>query len=147
MWWHCYLRRGVVYLPTLGIIDKGYYSDIEPVAVVPLSNTEALQKALRDTVARGNPKVSSLGQSQRSPPVVLKYAGVKIWAAFARGTSTWGFGEEKGALQIVGYRDSATGGWEQDPDNIESFPKNSTIDDVIERMIAILQAAAKKQSG
>ena len=142
MWWHCYLRKGIVYLPTVGVVDKGFYREIEPVFIAPLSNIEALRRALREAVARGNPKVPSLGQTQKSPPVVLKYAGVKTWTAFARGTSTWGLGKESEAFQIIGYRDAATGGWEQDPDNIESFPKNSTIDDVIERMITILEAAA-----
>jgi hypothetical protein len=143
MWWHCYLRRGIVYLPTVGVIDKGFYREIEPVAVVPLSNIEALRMALSDTMARGNPKVPSLGQSQKPPPVILKYAGVKTWTAFAHATSTWGFGEQDGAFQIVGYRDSATGGWEQDPDNIVTLPSGSTPEEAVDRIILILQAAAR----
>jgi|SRR5579864_3873520 len=145
--WHCYLRRGAAYLPTVGLIDRGFYWDIEPVAVVPTSNTGALRQALHDTIARGNPPVPSMTREQKRDPLLPKYAGVKTWAAFARDASLWSISEEAGVFQIIGYRDADTGGWEQDPNNIESFPQSSPIDDVIERMIAILQeAVAKKPS-
>jgi hypothetical protein len=86
---HFYLRRGIVYIPTFGKIGKGFYRGVEPVAVVPLSNTDALRWALRETIARGNPSVPDLPGSQWPPPVTLKYAGVKTWSAFERGTSYW----------------------------------------------------------
>jgi hypothetical protein len=142
--WHCYLRRGVVYLPTVALIDNGFYLDIEPVAVVSTSNTEALRRALHDVIARGNPPVPSMTREQRRDPLLPKYAGLKTWATFARDASLWSINEEAGIFQIIGYRDADTGGWEQDKDNIKSFPPNATDDQVIERMIAILQASAQQ---
>ena len=43
---HIYLRNGAVYIPTMGKMDKGFYRGVEPVAVIPVSNTEALRQAL-----------------------------------------------------------------------------------------------------
>lgn len=145
--WHCYLRRGVAYLPTVGLIDKGFYWDIEPVAVVPTSNTGALRQALHDTIARGNPPVPKMTREQKQDPLLPRYAGVKTWAAFARGASLWSINKETGAFRIIGYRDADTGGWEQDPDNVVTLPSGSTTEDVVERMITILQAASKARSG
>jgi hypothetical protein len=36
---HLYLRRGNVYLPTMGKMDEGFYRGVEPVADVSASNT------------------------------------------------------------------------------------------------------------
>jgi hypothetical protein len=54
MLYRVYLRQGVVYVPTGAIRDGGPYTDIEPVAVVPVANNEALRRALLDAIARKN---------------------------------------------------------------------------------------------
>jgi hypothetical protein len=73
----------------------------------------------------------------------LKYAGVKTWSAFARGTAPWSINEKDGAYQIVGYRARPEGYWVEDPDRKIELAPGSTAEDVIERMIAILQDAAR----
>jgi hypothetical protein len=141
MLWRFYLRKGIVYIPTLGKIDKGFYRGVEPVAVVPMSNTEALHRALLDAVMRGNPAIPRLQQGERHTPITLKYAGVKTWSAFERGTSYWGIEERDGIFRIVFHQRAETQGWEEDKEKRITFPE-ATADEVIERMIAILQAAA-----
>jgi hypothetical protein len=79
------------------------------------------------------------------PPVLLKYAGVKTWSAFARGTSAWSINEKDGAYQIVGYRTHTKGYWVEDRNHKIELPPGSAIDDVIERMIAILQDAVRSE--
>jgi hypothetical protein len=141
---HCYVRNGIVYIPTQGMMDKGFYLDVEPVAVVPLSETKALHHAFAETIVRGNPKVPIPRPPNYPPPVILKYAGVKSWRSFARGTSTWSLGERDGVFRIHGYRKDG-GGWVPDQTTRETFPLGTTADQVIERMIAILQSAAAQQ--
>jgi hypothetical protein len=55
---HISLRNGIVYMPTMGKMSKGFYRGVEPVAVVAAENTEALRQALNGTIARGNPAVT-----------------------------------------------------------------------------------------
>jgi hypothetical protein len=138
---HCYLRKGIVYIPTQGEIHKGLYLDIEPVAAVSLSDTEAVHRAFAETIARGNPRVPLPKQSEIPPPLLPKYAGVKTWSAFARGASTWALKEEGGAFRISGYRKEGRG-WVPDSTNVETFAAGTAADQVIERMIAILLQAA-----
>ena len=140
---HCYLRSGIVYIPTQGMMDKGFYLDVEPVAVVPLAETKALHNAFAETIVRGNPKVPIPRPPNYPPPVVLKYAGVKSWRSFARGTSTWSLGESDGVFSLHGYVKEG-GGWVPDPSTKETFPPGTSADQVIERMIAILQEAAQR---
>ena len=141
---HVYLRKGIVYLPTMGKMDKGFYRGIEPVAVVSVTNTEALREALTATIARGNPSVPVLRRSEYPPPVLLKYAGVKAWSAFDRDASLWDVGEEGGRFVIVGYNKRPSGESVQDPDQKIEFPPASSVDAIVDRMIAILQDAAQQ---
>ena len=51
----CYLRDGIVYVPTVATREREpVYSDIEPVTVVAAINTDAVRRALLDSIARRN---------------------------------------------------------------------------------------------
>jgi hypothetical protein len=141
---HLYLRRGSVFIPSSGRVDKGLYRDVEPVAVVDVSDTEGLRRAFRETIARGNPPTPYYPRNAYPQPVVVKYAGVKSWGTFARGASPWNIEAKDGIYQIIGKRRDPNG-WVEDPEQMIEFPLGTTLDQVIERMIAILQDAAQRR--
>ena len=144
MYFHFYLRKGMIYIPTVGKMDKGFYRDIEPVAVVSASDTETFQHALAATVTRGNPDVPMLRRREWPPAVVLKYAAVRSWSAFERGMSLWGLEAKDGTWQIVGKKKKADGATVDDPEQTITFPPGASIEDVISRMISILQHAGRQ---
>ncbi len=141
---HVYLRKGTVYLPTMGEVEKGFYRGVEPVALVSVTNTESLRQALSATIARGNPTVPRLRRSEYPPPVLLKYAGVKTWSAFDRDASLWTISEAGGHFVIIPYKKRPTGESVQDQNNKIEFPPGSSADVVIERIISMLQQTAQK---
>ena len=51
-----------------------------------------------------------------------------------------------GNYQIGGYRDHPDGYWAPDPEKKVDFPPGSRVEVVIDRMIAILQDAARQQA-
>jgi hypothetical protein len=65
MLFHAYLRRGVVYVPTVAKREGGAYTNIEPVAVVPVTNFEGIRRALSDTIAKKTLQFPSLKASGR----------------------------------------------------------------------------------
>jgi hypothetical protein len=131
-------------MPTMGKMDKGFYRGVEPVAVVPAKNTEALRQALKATITRGNPEVSRPRRRQDwPPPVVLKYAGVKTWSQFERGRRVWDINENDGIFEIAGNI-KGPHGWVEDRDQTINFPAGTDLDSVIDRMVAILQDATRK---
>ena len=92
----------------------------------------------------GNPPTPYYPRGGPYPqPVVVKYAGVKSWGAFARGASPWNIKEKDGIHQIVGHWKGPSG-WVEDPEQTIKFPAGTTLDQVIDRMIAILQEAARQ---
>jgi hypothetical protein len=139
---HLYLRKGQVIIPTLGRVPGGPHRDIEPVTVIDVSDADALRQAFRQTIARGNPPIGPYPRPN-PPPVVLKHAGVKSWSAFARGASTWLIEQQGELYQIIGYRREPNN-WAQDPQQTVDFLPGTTLDQVIDRMIAILQDAARQ---
>ena len=141
---HVYLRKGTVYLPTMGEVEKGFYRGVEPVALVSVTNTKSLRQALLATIARGNPTVPRLRRSEYPPPVLLKYAGVKTWSAFDRDASLWTISEAGGHFVIIPYKKRPTGESVQDQNDKIEFPPGSSADVVIERIISILQQTAQK---
>ena len=145
MYWECFLRMGIVYVPTTGVFQRGpLYLMMEPVTVIPVSDSVALHRAFAETRARGNPKVSESDVSDPSPPAVIKYAGVKTWRTFVRHADLWGIDERNGTYEIVGYRRDSPDGWVPDTTQAVVFPAGTTADEVIEHVIAILQEAARR---
>jgi hypothetical protein len=139
---HLYLRKGRVFIPTSGLVPGGPYRDIEPVAAVDVSDADGLRQAFRETIARGNPPPPRYPRPS-PPPVVVKHAGVKSWAAFARGALPWSIEEENGIFQIIGRRRTPDG-WVEDPDQTITFLPGTMLHQVIDRMIVILQETARK---
>jgi hypothetical protein len=119
---------------------------IDPVTITPVYDTVALRRAFSETLARGNPKLPESIVSDPSPPVVMKYARVKTWGTFVRHADLWGIDERNGMYEIIGYRRDPPGGWLPDKELAVVFPAGTTADEVIERMIAILQSAAAQST-
>ena len=138
-----YLRNGTVYLPTMGKMAEGFYRGVEPVAVVSVSDINDVRQALQATTARGNPIVPMLRRSEWKPPVLLKYARVRSWSAFERGMLFWTIKSNDTSFQIAGQKKQPNGMWNDDPEQTLIFPTGATVDDVIERMITILQDAER----
>lgn len=144
----CHLtKNGNVIIPTIGKLVGGPHWATEPVAVVPASDSQALRAAFRETIARGTPIVprDSSSTANRNRPAILKYAGVKSILAFQRSTRTWSLNERDGSYEITGLKEKEgyRGGKVTDPDRVETFPRGTSVEMVIDRMIAILQSAAK----
>lgn len=146
MLFNCFLRKGIVYVPFVARTTAGYYMDEEPASVVPVSNTAELRKALHAAIAHGNPTIPTPTRANFPPPFMHKYAGVKDWSTFARNASPWNISERNGTYKIVGGKKYPRGGWVDDPEQTVTMPPGSTMDDVIDRLIAILQEKARATS-
>ena len=103
-----------------------------------------MRQALAAIIARGNPDVPKLLRREWPPPVLLKYAGVKSWSAFERGMSLWNIVEQNGIYQIAGHTKQPNRMWKEDPEQTIKFAPETSADSIVDRMIAILQRAARK---
>src|SRR5579884_1186586 len=118
---NCYLKRNIVYLPTVVSQGTAVYMEIEPVTVVPVADTEDLRRALRDTMTQPNAFVPPSLEDARKSAVLLKYTGDRSWAALMRGASLWSIKERNGTYQIAGHRTNQKGYWQRDPNQTINF--------------------------
>jgi hypothetical protein len=140
----CILKKGIAYIPTAAKTEAGFHMIGEPVAVVPAADSYALQRALRDAMTRGNAVIPTPKRDAFPRSVLPKYAGEKSWSAFMRGASEWDIYEKDGNYQITPWMKDPEGSQSWVPDSAHKivFPPNTVLDEVIDRMIAILQNAA-----
>jgi hypothetical protein len=109
-----------------------------------VSGTEDLRRALLETIARKNVVIADPDPNAlRALPLLPKYAGVRSLSAFYRNASTWSIAEDDGVYKILHYRKHPKGYWEEDSAHEIQFPARTTVDDVVDRMIAILQETAR----
>ena len=141
----CYLREGTVYAPTVvRRASEPVYNIIEPIAVVPLNDPDAVRVALLNSLDRGNAIVPDPNPRDRdAPPAILKYARVRSWSAFFRTAFSWSITQEDGVYQIQGHRKHPKGYWEEDQSQKIQFLRQATRQDVLDRMLAILQETAR----
>lgn len=142
-----YLKKDVVIIPTMGRVPEGFHLAVEPIAVVPVSDSDRLRHALVEAVARENPSVPSSRnreEGKRRRAIFHKYAKVRSAPELQRSTRSWSIEEENGRYQIVGTKEAPYGGKRADPEQKEMFAAGTTVDAVVNRMIAILQSAANQ---
>lgn len=144
MLFSCYLRRGVVYIPTVGKVEGGPFRYIDPVAVVSVSRTAELQKAFYDAIASGNPSIPNLKREDHAESVVAKAAGVKTYTAFANRALSWTIEYEDGVFRIKGQSKLPRTGWVDDPDHIVELPNGTRREEMIEKLIQIIQEAESR---
>jgi len=140
MLWNLYLRNGMAYVPTVAQTEAGFFIDVEPVEAVPASDAEALQRAVKQAINRGNPKIPTPTRATFPKPAVLKYAKVKSWSAFERDSINWTIVEKEGCYQIKRGRRRAEGGWEDDPEHIEVLPRGVELSEIAQRVVSSVQS-------
>lgn len=144
MMFKCYLKKDMVYVPTVVRLQSPVYMDVEPVAVVSVEDSAGLRKAFFDVIARKNDSANPTTDDIQGRPIILKYTRDKSWSAFQRGASNWHIKINDGSYQIVPYSTHQKGYWTPDLAHRIDFPSQATVQDVINRMIGILQQAARK---
>jgi len=141
MMWHLYVRKRTAYVPTVARIGLGYL-DIEPWAVASVADTRALKRAILDAMSRGNPNIP-VPNLRTLKPVVLKYAKVKSWSEFEKGTSLWRIEERDGRYRVAPKQKARDGrGWEDPhPENIRLLPVGISLEEAAEQIASIVQSS------
>jgi hypothetical protein len=138
----CYLKTGIVYVPTVVNQGTAVYMDVEPVTTIPVCNTRALHQAFADLVSKPNNFVAPTVEDARRPPVVLKHSGDKNWRSFQRSAKCWVIKQKGGLYKIAGHRTHQGGYWEEDPQQTIQFPPGTTAAEVVDCIVKILQDSA-----
>jgi len=143
------LHNGVVHIPTSYLVErKGFFFENSPLGSVPVEQTERLRQAILTAMGRGNPPISlskfkSLSGSKNS--VLLRATGARSWYDLDRQIKgLWSMAEKDGVYKIRVKQPMETHGWHEDKTKRVEFPPGTPVDEVIERLIAMIQECARQ---
>jgi hypothetical protein len=117
---------------------------IEPIAAIPLENTDDLHAAIKEKILAGNPFLATpFPLKDKTRHALLVLAGTRTWGAFDRSvTRTWQITDRDGVYKIVPQRlYSKRGGWVPENDAAISLPAGTDLDTACGAIIEIMKAA------
>jgi hypothetical protein len=143
------LYKGVVHIPTPCRVEgDGFYVADTPLDSVPVKQTEQLRRAIVTAIGRGNPPISrdqARAMIHGKDDPLLKAIGARSWYILDRQTEgLWGIVEKDGLYQIRVDQPMEPRGWHEDRTKRVEFPPDTPVDDVIDRLIAMIQECARQ---
>ena len=142
------LHNNVVLIPTSYIIQKGFYFEYTPLETVPVEETRKLRESLLAAIERGNPPISraeATTLSKGKNPPMLVATGARSWNAFDRQIKgSWSIKDKSGPYRIQVDRPAQSHGWEEDSAKSVQFPPGTPLDEVITRLITMIQQRARE---
>ena len=140
------LYKGIVHIPTLYL--SGFFIKDAPIDSVPVTQTEGLRQAILNAMERGNPPLSRdeanarLGQKDHP---LLRATGARSWHALDRQTQgLWSIDEKDGVYQIRVDQPMQPRGWHEDKTKRVEFPPGTPVENVIARLIDMIQERARQ---
>lgn len=141
------LYKGIVYIPTSHDVGSFFFEG-DPVGSVPVEQTWGLRQAILTAIEHGNPLISRdqarvFIHSKDSP--LLKATGARSWYILDRGTTgLWSMTDRNGVFQIRVNQPMEPRGWHEDKAGRVEFPPGTPVEDVIGRLIAMIQERARQ---
>ncbi|MFA6295296.1 MAG: hypothetical protein WC666_02630 [Candidatus Paceibacterota bacterium] len=138
-----YLRKDIVYIPTTGRTDAGFYINIDPVNVIHVTDTEVLHSSIKNMLDKGNPQIPTPTRNTFPKPVLLNYVKVKSWAQFEDGAICFEVFEKDGLYKIQQMKKSESKGWEDNPTNAETFTSQTEVDTIVQKIVELIQSKSE----
>jgi hypothetical protein len=141
------LYNEIVYIPTSHDVGSFFFEG-DPVSSVPVERTEQLRQAIMTAIGRGNPQITRDEARiliHRKDPPALKITGAKSWHALDRDTTgLWNITDRNGVYEIRVDEPMEPRGWHEDKTRRVSFPAATPLEEVIDRLIAMIQERARQ---
>ncbi len=143
-----YLRRNIVYIPTLKQIPGSYSHETEPVQIVPASDAIAVAEAFKHAIDSGNPPITEKEAAALPSWTITTPTGVTSRRAFDKDAITWSLDMDPttGEYRMWGYEPFKGGG--RVPGSVPAFtlPADTPRLEVAGRAAELICEAAKLQS-
>ena len=143
------LYKGTVHIPTSYIVERGGpFFEGTPLESVAVEQTERLRLAILSATDRGNAPITRAEvtaiRATNIPPM-LAATGARSWHDLDRQMKgSWNLIEKDGLYQIRVDEPMEPRGWQEDKTRRVEFPPGTPVEDVIDRLIAMIQERARQ---
>lgn len=134
MGWSIYIRKGLVYLPTIAEAKSGFFLEIEPIEVADVNDKQAVREAVFATLARNRPVVPDPDPETYKMAPILALAGVKSWSTFYKNAKQLGVMRGESGYEIFRLKPYGRGFTSDETSRIK-LPGNCTIAQVVDRVV------------
>jgi hypothetical protein len=143
-----YLCRDIVYIPTLYRAEAGFHVARDPVCVLGVADTAALQETILAYWRKGNTTIPTPPPRGGGKPAILKHTPFRSYSAFEDVAIPWSLGAfEDGRYEISIWRKQQPRGWTIDMDRIIKLPPGTTFEEAAGRAVTEIQAKARELRG
>lgn len=143
------LYKGIVYIPTSYVVEGGGpFFEGAPVESVPVEQAKKLRLTLLSAIDRGNAPITraevATSRTANTPPM-LAATGARSWHDLDRRMKgSWSVVEKDGTYQIRVDQPMQLRGWHEDKGKRIEFPPRTPVEDVIDRLIAMMQKRSQQ---
>ena len=131
-------KTGAVLVPAVAKTEAGFWLDTEPVEVADATFPVSVSEAIKKSAARARIIVPTPPRSSPKP-VVLGYANVKSWSAFAKTHELLSIVRTDAGQYLVNpHRRLEGGGYVVKANGGKQLPAGSTLDDAIARLVSLM---------
>lgn len=141
-----YVWKGKAYLPTQAQFRSGIFVDTVPVHVVNLSSEE-LESAITAVVAAGHPLLPdpAPAEEKKHKDPVLQATCARSWYALAREGASYTISWTESQVRLDISRVDAKGRWQNDPRQVQVFPKDTPLQTVVSMILKDIQSRSLDQ--
>lgn len=147
----CDLYKGVVYIPTSYKVRGSYHYLHTPVSVVPAAQTDNLRNAFLGAMVRGNPPITEdevIDLQANNKSAILQATGARSWAKYDRErVGVWSLVRDDGVYAIYVKHPMKPRGWHEDKSKRVVFPEGTAAEDVIARLVELIQERQREVAG
>ena len=128
--WHTYIHEGTAFFPTVAQTEAGFFLDIEPISMISATDRIAIEDAIKNVIAKGNPPAPAPDPFTKQKAAILKYTKVKTWKAFEKSALMFSIVKVDGIYKLKPQKHRKDRGWEADTERVEILPAGTTIEEV-----------------
>ncbi len=117
---------------------------VEPFEVAAVADTAQFAAALGRAIARGNPKIHTPRRAEYTKPDILRYTNTRSLAQLERESRYWDISVRNENYEFMPWKRRRDRGWEEDRDAAVRFPRDLSLDDVLRRVVTLVQAGGPR---
>ena len=130
-----YLWSERVIIPTVARTEAGFYTDIEPIAVLEIKETTLLKESMLAVLSRANPEIPTPTRAEAPGSVVLEALELKKWAAFEKKAVLYMVHKRDEAIIVYGTGRGDNGMWTEKKSREKLFSADTPVSEIFEYVL------------
>ncbi len=127
-----YLSAEQVIIPTVARTEEGFYTDVEPVAVIDIKDSDTIKESMLAVLSRDNPEIPTPARVEEPGSVVLDALGIKKWAVFEKKAVLYTVHKRAESIVVYATGRGADGMWIEQKNREKQFEAETPLVEIVD---------------